>query len=147
MDDPPDAVWRALEAVDHYQRWWPWLRAFDARGLTAGDRWSARIRVPLPWALRFRLDLRSVAAPDRVEASLSGDIEGTASVTLAGSGAGSTIRLQSALTPRHRLLRAVNQLLPGVSRRVHDRVVDTAFRQFAERPRPSLRRRQVQDDE
>lgn len=127
-------VWRALESVWEYQRWWPWLRHFDARALAGGERWVARIRVPLPWALRFELDLRHVSAPEHVEASLSGDIEGTASITVACDGAGSTIRLQSALAPRHRLLRAVNRWAPPVSRFVHDRVVDDAFRQFAERP-------------
>lgn len=129
-------VWRALEAVDQYQHWWPWLRSFDARGLEAGDRWAVLIRVPLPWALHFRLDLRSVSAPERVDAVLSGDIEGEASVALARDGLGSTIRLQSALAPRHRLLRAVDRLMPSVSRRVHDRMVDDALRQFADRPRP-----------
>ncbi len=135
LDDPPAVVWRALESMEDYRRWWPWLRSFDARRLGAGDRWSARIRVPMPWDLRFRLDLRSVSPPRRVEAVLHGDIEGTASVTVAAVGAGSTIRLQSALAPRHRMLRAVNRFLPAVSRRVHDRVVDTAFRQFADRAR------------
>lgn len=135
LEDPPAVVWRALESVEDYRRWWPWLRSFDARRLAAGERWTARIRVPMPWDLRFRLDLGSVTPPERVEAVLDGDIEGTASITVARVGGGSTIRLQSALAPRHRWLRAVNRYLPAVSRRVHDRVVDTAFRQFAERPR------------
>lgn len=127
-------VWRALEAVGEYQRWWPWLRRFEARALEGGERWEARIRVPLPWSLRFVLDLGRVSAPEHVEATLTGDIEGTASITVAGEGAGSTIRLRSALEPRHRLLRAVNRWAPPVSRFVHDRVIDGAFRQFAERP-------------
>lgn len=126
-------MWTALEAVDEYPRWWPWLRRFDAAALVTGERWSARIRVPLPWALRFELDLREVRAPVRVEAVLAGDIEGTASITVTPQGAGSSIRLQSALAPRHRLLRAVNRSLPSVSRRVHDHVVDNAFGQFASR--------------
>lgn len=136
MADPPDVVWRALEAVEEYRRWWPWLRRFDARALATGERWSARIRVALPFALRFSLDLRSVSTAERVDAVLTGDIVGTASISVAPDGAGSTIRLQSGLAPRHRLLRLVNRCVPSVSRVVHDRVVDSAFRQFAERPRP-----------
>jgi uncharacterized protein YndB with AHSA1/START domain len=140
LEDPPDAVWRALESVDDYQRWWPWLRRFDARVLASGERWTARIRVPMPWSLRFQLELGDVRAPTCVEAAIAGDIEGTATVTVEPSGAGSTIRLRSALAPRHRLLRAVNRAVPAVSRRLHDHVVDKAFEQFAGRDRTGSRR-------
>lgn len=134
LDAPPDDVWRALESVDEYQSWWPWLRRFDAGALARGECWNARIRVPMPWSLRFRLELLGVRAPTTVEAAVSGDIEGTATLTLESSGTGSTLRLTSALVPRHRLLRMVNLTVPGVSRRLHDGVVDRAFRQFSERP-------------
>ena len=141
LEDPPDAVWRALESVEDYQRWWPWLRRFDARALSSGERWAARIRVPMPWSLRFQLELGDVRPPIGVDAAIAGDIEGTATVTVEPSGTGSTIRLQSALAPRHRLLRAVNRAVPGVSRRLHDHVVDKAFEQFATRDRTGSRRR------
>ncbi len=136
LEDPPDAVWAALETVQDYPRWWPWLRRFDARALSAGERWRARIRVPMPWSLRFELQLLEVQAPTTVRAAVSGDIEGTATVSVAPAGTGSTIRLVSALAPRHRLLTAVNRVVPSVSRRLHDHVVDTAFAQFAARDRP-----------
>jgi uncharacterized protein YndB with AHSA1/START domain len=135
LDESPEAAWDDLAAVDAYERWWPWLRRFEAGRLAVGERWEARIRVPMPWSLRFTLDLREVRAPAHVVAVLSGDIEGTASITLEATDRGSTIRLRSDLAPRHRLLRAVNRAAPSVSRRLHDRVVDRAFRQFAGRGR------------
>jgi hypothetical protein len=135
LDESPRQTWDDLAAVGAYQRWWPWLRRFDADRLAAGERWEARIRVPMPWSLRFTLDLRDVEEPARVDALVSGDIEGTAEVTLEAAGSGSTIRLRSDLAPRHRLLRAVNRATPAVSRRLHDRVIDRAFRQFADRGR------------
>lgn len=133
LEEAPEDAWAALARVDEYQRWWPWLRRLDARQLATGERWLARIRVPMPWSLRFTLDLVVVEEPTRVDADLGGDIQGTASITLRPVDGGATIRLRSDLTPRHRLLQAVNRVAPGVSRRLHDRVVDRAFRQFAER--------------
>ena len=126
-------AWDALASVDDYRRWWPWLRRFDAARLAPGERWEARILVPMPWSLRFSLDLHDVEAPVRVAATITGDIEGEATVTLEPVGDGAEIRLRSDLAPRHRLLRGVNRFVPVVSRRLHDHVVDRAFRQFAER--------------
>ena len=137
VERPQDA-WDSLADVGAYRRWWPWLRRFDAQRLAAGERWEARIRVPMPWSLRFSLDLDDVEAPVRVGATISGDIEGTATITLASGPEGAEIRLCSDLAPRHRLLRWVNRVVPGVSRRLHDRVVDRAFRQFAERDRAEI---------
>lgn len=133
LDEVPEQAWDALTRVDDYQRWWPWLRSFDAHRLAVGERWEARIRVPMPWSLRFTIGIDVVEEPVRVDATLRGDIEGTASITLQRTVEGATIRLRSELAPRHRLLRTVNRLLPAVSRRVHDRVIDRAFRQFGAR--------------
>ena len=40
----PAAFWRALESTDRYQRWWPWLRQFEANGLH--PRRSLAVRRP-----------------------------------------------------------------------------------------------------
>lgn len=136
LDETSDLVWASLEDVGAYRSWWPWLRRFEADALVAGACWLARIRIPMPWDLRLELRLDRVEAPRRVEATVTGDVAGTAAVTVEAHGHASVIRLESALVPRHRLLRAVNRVLPSVSRRLHDRVVDSAFEQFADRPRP-----------
>lgn len=133
LDEPPERAWDALTRVGEYQRWWPWLRCLEARALATGERWRVRIRVPLPCSLRFTLDIEAVEPPTLVAAMLTGDIEGMATVTLEPRGDGAVLRLRSDLAPRHRLLGMVNRLAPAVSRRLHDRVVDTAFRQFAGR--------------
>lgn len=134
LDEPVDRAWDALARVEDYRSWWPWLRCFDAGALAVGERWQARISVSLPWPLRFTIDIDAVVPRERVDATLTGDVEGTAAVTLQQDGSGTTIGLVSALEPRHRLLRTLNRLAPPLSRRLHDRVVDKAFRQFAHRP-------------
>ena len=135
LDDPPAVVWQALEQVDGYQRWWPWLQRFDAHVLSEGARWTARIRVPVPWSLRIELELHDVRAPTSVRAVVTGDVEGTAALTVEPAEMGSVIRVRSELAPRHRLLQVLHQGVPSVSRRMHDHVIDTAFRQFADRDR------------
>lgn len=135
LDDPPEVVWQALEQVDAYQRWWPWLQDFDARSLSEAARWSARIRIPVPWSLRIALELHDVRAPTSVRATVTGDVAGSATVTVEEAGDGSTIRVRSALVPRQPLLATLHRMVPSVSQRMHDNVIDAAFEQFADRNR------------
>ena len=93
------AVWDALAATDHYQRWWPWLRGFDAGGLVAGDSWRCEVRPPLPYTLRFVIDLHEVVRPELVTATVSGDITGEARLDFEDDGDGCAIRLTSTLAP------------------------------------------------
>ena len=60
-------VWRALEGVEDYQRWWPWLRRFDAGPLVTGEHWTCAARPPVPYVVRFHLALDDVVAPDHVD--------------------------------------------------------------------------------
>jgi hypothetical protein len=124
-------VWRAIDATDEYQGWWPWLRRFEADGLHAGDRWTCEVRPPLPYTVRFTLDLDEVVTPARVRSTIAGDIEGTAALTLTDVLAGCEVRLQTALGPSSRLLRSVGRLARPVARFGHDWVIATGFRQFA----------------
>ena len=122
-------VWAALERVDEYPSWWPWLRGFDADVLAAGERWSCRNRPPLPWSLAFELDLRRVG-DGVVRADVRGDIQGSAGVVVAPSGGGSTVTLDASLSAQGGPTAWLHRLAPPVSRWAHDRVIDAAFAQF-----------------
>lgn len=129
---PPAAVWAALAAVGDYPSWWPWLRRFDARALAAGEAWRCTIRPPLPYAVRCTIALGDVAAGARVAADVSGDVTGTAAVTLdRAPGEATDVRIASELTARSLPARAASRVLPGIARRGHDWVFDTAAAQFA----------------
>jgi uncharacterized protein YndB with AHSA1/START domain len=119
VEAPPDAVWAALERLDAYQGWWPWLRAFDADALAAGERWTCRIQPPLPWSLELAIELQTVVPLRRVEAEVHGDVAGTAALDIAPARGGAAITLTSDLLARRGL--------------THDRVVDRAFEQFRDR--------------
>lgn len=131
MPATPDVVWSRLTATDDYQRWWPWLREFEATGLEAGDEWRCRVRPPLPYTVRFTIVLQEVEASRTVGARIEGDIAGTARVDLTERDGGCEIRLTSRLSPRGRAIRIMADLARPLARMGHDWVLDTGARQFA----------------
>jgi hypothetical protein len=129
----PDELWAALSRIEHYSSWWPWLRQFRAQSFCPGARWDCVVQPPLPYAVRFRLEIDEVVAPEYVTALIDGDISGDARLDIAPARAGSQLRLVSRLSPRHAVLRAVGGLAPPVARFGHDWVLDTGIRQFRAR--------------
>lgn len=125
------AVWNALESVDEYRRWWPWLDAFDAVRLGVDEIWACTVRSPLRFSLRFRIRLVDVIAGERIDAKLSGDLDGPASVVISPLEDGSRIVLRSSLTPVATPLSALTGIAPPLARWAHDRVLDNAGAQFA----------------
>lgn len=128
-----EIVWDAIDRVDRYRAWWPWLRRFEAAGLGTGDRWRCTITPPVPYVLRFVVELTDVVRHERINAVVSGDITGEAEVHLVPSGSGCEVRLLSTLAPHNGGLRVVTRLAPWLARFGHDWVLDTGVRQFRRR--------------
>lgn len=128
-----DVVWDAFDSVDRYRSWWPWLRRFDATGLEVGDRWTCTITPPVPYVLRFVVELTDVTPCERVTATVSGDITGLAELGIAETGDGCDVTLHSTLAPHGGPLRAVTSVAPWLARYGHDWVLDTGVRQFRRR--------------
>ena len=133
FDRTPQEVWDAIAQVDSYPQWWPWLRRFDAAGLAVGERWRCTISPPVPYVLRLVLTIVEAHPPVRIDATVTGDIRGEASVELFGDGDGCRVRLRSSLAPARQPLRSVAALAPWLARRGHDWVLDTGSRQFRRR--------------
>lgn len=133
VEAPPDEVWAVLHRVGDYPSWWRWLRRFDARALAVGERWRCTIRPPLPWTLQ--VDVLLVAVADgRVDAAVSGDVTGVASVTVeADPAGGSRILLDATLDAVGGATALLHRVAPGASRWAHDRVVDAAVTGFRRR--------------
>jgi uncharacterized protein YndB with AHSA1/START domain len=129
----PEGLWAVLRRVDDYQRWWPWLRGFEADALSRGARWSCEVRPPLGYPVRFELELVEVRAPHLVTARVHGDITGEARLDIAPNGSGSEISLASSLAPSNALLRTIARLAEPVARRSHDWVLAAGIRQFVDR--------------
>ncbi len=128
----PAAVWSAMGDVGRFRSWWPWLTSFEGKGLVAGDRWSCRIQPPLPYSLRFEVELVDLCAGELIAASVSGDVHGEARLELAPHPSGCAVRLRSSLRPTNWALALTSRLGGPLVRRAHAHVLDLGARQFVE---------------
>ncbi|MEU3660809.1 SRPBCC family protein [Streptomyces sp. NPDC032940] len=85
---PAAVVYRELERLEDYPRWWPQVREVTRLDSTAG---IVRIRSLLPYDLTQTVrELRRDPAAGVLEVSFSGDMEGWARWTVAPDGTGGT---------------------------------------------------------
>jgi uncharacterized protein YndB with AHSA1/START domain len=133
FDVEPADLWDILTRTDQYPQWWTWLREFDADGLRAGAIAHCVIRAPLPYVLRFDVEVERVVEGELVETRISGDLEGPARLEVAPAPGGSTTRLLWSLHLRDRMLRRVAIVGRPAMSWAHDRIVDVGVRQFEER--------------
>ena len=126
-------VWAAMADVDAYRQWWPWLRIFEARALRSGDEWRCTVRPPLPYTVSFVISLADVVKEEHVTARVSGDIGGTAELTLHGRDGDCEVVVRSDLQPRSGFLRVLATTLPPVARFGHDWILATGAKQFEAR--------------
>lgn len=96
---PVSRVWSVLaDPRFTWPDWWPGLTAGETLsvvgpdGLAAAGTWAdLRVRSPLGYSLRFRLELRETTAPSdggpgRALLGVSGDLTGSAEVTVCAAG-------------------------------------------------------------
>lgn len=133
---PPEELWDAMSRVEAYREWWPWLRHFEAAPLAPGSLWTAVVQPPLPYRLRFGLELGDVVAPRHVTAAITGDITGSARIEISPNAEGSELHLVSELAPTNAVLRAVAQVARPMVSFGHEWVLDTGLRQFRDRALP-----------
>ena len=149
-----DDVWAALTRVDEYAQWWPWLVGFDGTDFEAGSRWKCTVRSPLRYSVHFDVELVDVRAGERAEAKVTGDIVGTATLTVTPFDRGkvdrgrvdqgSELRLVSDLQSNVGLVATVDRWAPRLAEASHRWILDTGFRQFRDRtglapPRGAIR--------
>jgi hypothetical protein len=130
-----EELWERITAVQDYRRWWPWLRRFEpGPGLVQGARWACEVVPPLPYVVRFTLRVDEVEPARSAVASVSGDIRGSARLTVEELDDGRTRAcLVSRLAPAHPLLRGFGRVARPLVERGHDWVLDQGQRQFIDR--------------
>lgn len=130
---PPERLWATLSDTGQWVGWWPWLRRLDGDGLVEGGRSHCVVRAPLPYTLRFSVEVRRLVAGRLVDAWVSGDLEGPARLEVDAHPEGARAQLAWDVEVRQRLLRR----LPAVSRPLmewgHNWVVEVGLDQFRRR--------------
>ena len=130
---PPAALWGALSRTDDFPRWWSWLRVFESTGLEAGTVSRCVVRAPLPYSLRFTVDVQEVDEHRLVDAVVDGDIAGPARLEVAAAGSGSEARLVWTLELRDPLLRSAALVARPLMEWGHEWVVSAGVAQFRRR--------------
>ncbi|MFC7829670.1 SRPBCC family protein [Streptomyces sp. NPDC057375] len=123
---PAPDVYRALERIEDYPRWWPQVREVTRRDDTSG---VLRVRSLLPYDLTTVLrEGRRDPAAGVLEVVMSGDMEGWARWTVASHGSGTLVRydqevivgkplLRRLAVPGRPLFRANHRLMMRAGRR------------------------------
>jgi len=122
-----------INDVSRYRKWWPWLRQFEAAALAEGEQWRCEVQPPVPYPVRFRVQIGHIEAPPLVCAAVSGDVVRAATLTIEEGGAGCTATLRSSLAPGNRALQVISRFDPPIARFGHDWVLDSGARQFIAR--------------
>jgi len=129
----PEEFWATVSRTADYPQWWSWLRAFDAPALAEGERWTATIQSPLPYALRLAFDLRTVEPPKLLLVDVSGDIAGPARLQVAASDDGCSVRVSWRVEARSAPLRMGSLVARPLLQWSHERVVAMGLAQFRRR--------------
>ncbi|MCU1369470.1 MAG: hypothetical protein JWO77_664 [Ilumatobacteraceae bacterium] len=132
IEASPASVWAAILRVEDYQEWWSWLRAFDGHRLVAGDRWRCTVKPPLPYRVRFIIELHEVETASSVAATLDGDIAGSARIDLVPRRTGTDLLLVADLHAVNPWLRRLERWAHPVAQSGHDHIIDSALQEFVD---------------
>ena len=144
---PPDAIWDAVEHTEEFERWWGWLGEFrlTGPGLQSGSVLTGMVSPPVPYRMRVRVELEDCVRPESIEATVHGDLEGHARLTLARQPpAGleheaTLVSVNWTIEMMQRPMRVAARVAYPLLSWGHDRVVDATvagFRRQVEQPRP-----------
>ncbi|HUZ43930.1 MAG TPA: SRPBCC family protein [Acidimicrobiales bacterium] len=128
----PEALWSAIEDMEHFEGWWSWLSEFelDGDGLRSGSVLRGVVSPPVPYRMTVRVDLEHCDPPGRIDAVVHGDLEGPARLTLKAEGDGTRADVSWRIEMTERRMRVAARLAGPLLRWGHDRVVETTVRGF-----------------
>ena len=132
FDATPEKLWTALGRTDHYERWWKWMREVKVEGPVPATGSSVEFDVvaPIPRRMRLKIDVVSALRPESIEAAVSGDLAGTATLRFLPSGNGSTAEVTWSVEVVQRTIRAAAVAMRPVLLWGQDWAVRVALRGF-----------------
>jgi hypothetical protein len=131
----PEGIWDALEEVDQFPLWWPWLEEFrlDGGSLVSGAVLYGVVAPPLPYRMRVQIELTRCEKPGTIEALVHRDLEGEASIAICPQGLGAHIEVAWRLEMMQGPMRLADRMAHPVLKRGHDHVVENTVAEFRRR--------------
>jgi uncharacterized protein YndB with AHSA1/START domain len=129
----PERFWRTVSETDSFPLWWGWLRFFESEGLTQGSKTDFVVQGALPYKLHFVVVIDRIVEERLVDTSVSGDLDGPASLEIAPTDEGCNARLRWQLEPQEPLLRRLSRVSHPLLSWSHDQVVAMGVSQFRRR--------------
>ncbi len=133
----PAEIWEAIEHGERFEGWWAWLREFrfEGPGLRAGSVLHGVVEPPVPYRMRVDVVLGRCISPRLIEATVHGDLEGTARLGFEAdddTGPSPSTRAEVAWTieMKQRPMRVAARFAHPLLRWGHDRVVDATVSGF-----------------
>lgn len=132
LDLPPDEVWAIISRTDRFEAWWGWLRELETegRGLETGSVLRGVVVPPLPYRMRLDVVLASSARPRRIDAVVTGDLRGEATLTFTPDGDGTEATVGWTIEMMQRPMRLAARLAHPLLRWGHDLVVQATVENF-----------------
>ena len=131
----PGELWDAIEHVDQFEHWWPWLEEFRLEGdsLATGSVLHGVVAPPLPYRMRIEVELTRCERPVAIDAIVHGDLEGEARLAVRPSGAGTRVEIAWTVEMMQRPMRLASRVAHPVLQWGHDRVVEITVAGFRRR--------------
>lgn len=133
LDMPPAAVWVALDRFDQYERWWHWLSELtvEGDGLGVGSVLHGVVSPPVPYRMRIDVTILASTRPRSIDARVSGDLVGPASLRLRRAGSGTAAEVAWTIEMMQLPMRMASRVAHPVLEWGHDRVVEWTVGGFA----------------
>jgi carbon monoxide dehydrogenase subunit G len=131
----PQELWDAMQEVDQFETWWPWLHEFRVEGgtLKTGSVLHGVVAPPLPYRMRLRVELTHCEPPTEIDAIIHGDLEGLARIEIRPSKGGATAEVAWTVEMMQRPMRLACRFGRPLLQWGHDRVVELTVAGFRRR--------------
>jgi len=124
-----------MQEVDKFETWWPWLQEFrlEGGGLKVGSVLRGVVAPPLPYRMRLRVEITRYEPATEIDAVISGDLEGIASIEIRPSEVGARAEVAWTVEMMQRPMRLAARFGRPLLQWGHDRVVEITVAGFRRR--------------
>lgn len=128
----PQQMWEALSDPRRFESWWGWLGQFrvDGKGLVEGAVLTGLVSPPVPYRMQVTVRLERCVSPQRIDAIVEGDLQGSAWLQLRPEGEGTNAEVAWRIEMMQRSMRLAAHVAAPLLRWGHDRVVDMTVAGF-----------------